>query len=142
MVGQDSAAPVGGLEGLPDLEDLFRVAGGMGGDHEEGFVTGDGAGEEGMVGDQRARVLGEVVDVFENLGANGIEGGEGFVQARVAAGWLGHGRGFDGAGAIGGTGGDFGFAGWMGRIGRELGDAEAAEEVLLGEDHVFDAIEN
>jgi hypothetical protein len=137
-----SATAVGGLEGSPDFENLLRVARGMGGDHDEGLLAGDGAADEGMVGDPAARIIGEIFEVFEGLGADGIEGVEGFVQARVLSGWLGHGGGFDGAGAVGGTGSDFGFAGWVWRIVGELGDAEAAEEVLLGEDHVFDAFQD
>jgi len=142
MAGLDSAPPVGGLEGSPNLQNLLRVAGGMGGDHEEGLLAGNGTGEEGMISGPAARIIVEIFDVFEGLCAHGIEGGESFVQAPVAAGWLGHGGCFDGAGAVSSAGGNFGFTGWMGRIGGELGDAEAGEEVLLGEDHVLDAFED
>ena len=90
MVSWDSAVSVGGLEVSPDLKDLLRVAGWMRGKHDQGFVASDRAGKEGMVGGQRARVISEVFDVFEDLGADGIEGGEGFVQARILAGWMRH----------------------------------------------------
>ena len=89
MVGLDSSAPVGGRDGLPDLENLLRVARGMGGNHDESLLAGDGTGEERMVRGPAARVFSEAVDVLDGLGAHGIEGSKGLAQARVFVGFAG-----------------------------------------------------
>lgn len=126
-----------------DLEDLLRVAGGMGSDHEEGFVAGDGAGDEGMIGDPALKVVGGLFDVAHDVGTCGVEGRESLGQRRKAAVRMDSERSLNGAGAVDGEGGDFGSApGFLEGFRRELCGVKAGEQVSLRLHHVFQALKD
>jgi hypothetical protein len=126
-----------------DFLNLFRVAAGVRGHHQQRFVTGDGSGNQWMIGYQAARIVAAPFDPGDHLGAGYVECGKGPAESREAPYRTYHFGGLDMMRTVGSNRRNLGLARPV--FLRMLGSgrlAKAGKQIALRLHHVLHTLEN